>query len=71
VPSAPNMAHQNVPQKLNGNKDVHFFSVGTLHGRTLVVYMKKKNVGVKIYPKDIPTDSVIVGQHLPSIRACG
>ncbi|EKM81602.1 hypothetical protein AGABI1DRAFT_54457, partial [Agaricus bisporus var. burnettii JB137-S8] len=44
VPSAPNLAHQNVPQKLNGNKDVHFFSVGTLHGRTLVVYMKKKNL---------------------------
>lgn len=44
VPSSPHLAHQNVPQKLNGNKDVHFFSVGTLHGRTLVVYMKKKNV---------------------------
>ncbi|KAF5362320.1 hypothetical protein D9756_002193 [Leucocoprinus leucothites] len=44
VPSSPHLAHQNVPQKLNGNKDVHFFSVGTLHGRTLIVYMKKKNM---------------------------
>ncbi|KAJ3993564.1 Dbl-like domain-containing protein [Lentinula boryana] len=33
-----------VPQKLNGNKDVHFFTVGTLHGRTLVIYMKKKGL---------------------------
>ncbi|KAJ3901831.1 CNH domain-containing protein [Lentinula edodes] len=33
-----------VPQKLNGSKDVHFFTVGTLHGRTLVVYMKKKGL---------------------------
>ncbi|KAK0214966.1 CNH domain-containing protein [Armillaria fumosa] len=43
VPSSPQNAHASqVPQKLNGNKDVHFFSVGTLHGRTLVIYMKKK-----------------------------
>ncbi|KAJ3805231.1 hypothetical protein F5876DRAFT_82008 [Lentinula aff. lateritia] len=33
-----------VPQRLNGNKDVHFFTVGTLHGRTLVIYMKKKGL---------------------------
>jgi hypothetical protein len=33
------------PQKLNGSKDVHFFSVGSLNGRTLVIYMKKKGVG--------------------------
>ncbi|KAF9062491.1 CNH domain-containing protein [Rhodocollybia butyracea] len=32
------------PQKLNGNKDVHFFAVGMLHGRTLVIYMKKKGL---------------------------
>ncbi|KAJ7126679.1 CNH domain-containing protein, partial [Mycena epipterygia] len=31
-----------VPQKLNGTKDVHFFSIGTLNNRTLVVYMTKK-----------------------------
>lgn len=45
VPSSPQNTHMSqVPQKLNGNKDVHFFSVGNLHGRTLVVYMKKKGV---------------------------
>ena len=44
----PSSAHASpasqVPQKLNGSKDVHFFRVGTLHNRTLVVYMKKKGV---------------------------
>jgi hypothetical protein len=33
------------PQRLNGSKDVHFFSVGCLGGRTFVIYMKKKGVG--------------------------
>ncbi|CAK5273815.1 unnamed protein product [Mycena citricolor] len=37
-------AASQVPQKLNGTKDVHFFSVGTLHNRTLVIYMKKKGL---------------------------
>lgn len=45
VPSSPDTpASSQVPQKLNGNKDVHFFTVGTLHGRTLVIYMKKRGV---------------------------
>ncbi|EAU90429.2 signal transducer [Coprinopsis cinerea okayama7 len=45
VPSSPHTPHSSqVPQKLNGTKDVHFFSVGTLHGRTLVAYMKKKGL---------------------------
>ncbi|KAF7289464.1 hypothetical protein HMN09_01340400 [Mycena chlorophos] len=45
VPSSPHGGGASqVPQKLNGTKDVHFFSVGTLHGRTLVVYMKKKGL---------------------------
>ena len=34
------------PQALSGSKPVEFFTVGTLNGRTLVVYMKKKCVGV-------------------------
>ena len=47
VPSSPHGAHTSqVPQKLSGTKDVHFFSVGTLQGRTLIVYMKKKGVCV-------------------------
>ncbi|KAL0953934.1 hypothetical protein HGRIS_005098 [Hohenbuehelia grisea] len=45
VPSTPASNHASqTPQKLNGTKDVHFFSVGNLHGRTLVIYMKKKNL---------------------------
>jgi len=46
VPSQPSnhMHTARTPQKLNGNKDVQFFSVGTLNGRTLVIYMKKKGV---------------------------
>lgn len=45
VPSSPNSANTSqTPQKLNGSKDVHFFSVGSLGGRTLVIYMKKKGV---------------------------
>ncbi|KAF9026277.1 Dbl homology domain-containing protein [Hymenopellis radicata] len=45
VPSSPTVSHASqVPQKLSGAKDVHFFSIGTLHGRTLVVYMKKKGL---------------------------
>ena len=45
VPSSPQSPHTSqTPQKLSGNKDVHFFSVGNLNGRTLVIYMKKKGV---------------------------
>ncbi|KAE9384850.1 hypothetical protein BT96DRAFT_1007658 [Gymnopus androsaceus JB14] len=45
VPSSPSAnASSQVPQKLNGSKDVHFFTVGTLHGRTLVIYMKKRGL---------------------------
>lgn len=45
VPSSPQSVNTSqTPQKLSGNKDVHFFSVGNLNGRTLVIYMKKKGV---------------------------
>ncbi|TBU24200.1 Dbl-like domain-containing protein [Dichomitus squalens] len=45
VPSSPQSAHTTqTPQKLSGSKDVHFFSVGNLNGRTLVIYMKKKGL---------------------------
>lgn len=44
VPTQPGSTHASqTPQKING-KDVHFFSVGVLHGRTLVIYMKKRGV---------------------------
>lgn len=46
VPTSPHSPNTSqTPQKLNGSKDVHFFSVGSLGGRTLVIYMKKKGVG--------------------------
>ncbi|KAG6909360.1 hypothetical protein DXG01_000799 [Tephrocybe rancida] len=47
VPIHPQNPHgqiAHVPQKLNGNKDVHFFSLGTYRGRTLIIYMKKKGL---------------------------
>jgi RHO1 GDP-GTP exchange protein 1/2 len=45
VPSSPNSANTTqTPQKLNGSKDVHFFSVGNLGERTLVIFMTKKRV---------------------------
>ncbi|KAG1747883.1 CNH domain-containing protein [Suillus paluster] len=45
VPSSPQSAHTSqTPQRVNGTRDVHFFSVGNQGGRTLVVYMKKKGL---------------------------
>ncbi|EIN06223.1 Dbl domain-containing protein [Punctularia strigosozonata HHB-11173 SS5] len=45
VPSSvQSVNNSQTPQKLSGTKDVHFFSVGNLNGRTLVIYMKKKNL---------------------------
>lgn len=47
VPSSPQTLHNGsvqVPQKLNGARDVQFFRVGSLHGRTLIIYMKRKGM---------------------------
>ncbi|KZT25369.1 Dbl-like domain-containing protein [Neolentinus lepideus HHB14362 ss-1] len=46
VPSSPQVVHASqTPQKLSKNSEnVHFFSVGNLNGRTLVVYMKKNRL---------------------------
>jgi len=42
-----NTSHR--PQKINeGSTDVQFFSIGSLGGRTLVIYMIKK--GVRYHP---------------------
>ena len=47
LPTSPLLANAaQTPQKLNGNKDAQFFSVGKLGERTLVIYMKKKGVRV-------------------------
>jgi len=57
VPSSPHGAHASqVPQKLSGTKDVHFFSVGTLQGRTLIIYMKKKSVRSSFFFQDTHID---------------
>jgi RHO1 GDP-GTP exchange protein 1/2 len=54
VPSSIPSAHiTQKPQKLSGAKVVHFFSVGTLGGRTLVIYMKKKGVNILIFEKEL------------------
>ncbi|KAJ7126686.1 CNH domain-containing protein [Mycena epipterygia] len=42
VPSSSQSHVSSVPQELNGAKNVHFFSVGMLHNRTLVIFAKKK-----------------------------
>ncbi|KAF8548709.1 Dbl homology domain-containing protein [Imleria badia] len=45
VPSSLQSAHTSqTPQRVNGTRDVHFFSVGNQGGRTLVIYMKKKGL---------------------------
>lgn len=45
VPSSPQSSHASqTPQKLNGSKDVLFFSVGMLQGRTLLIYMRRKGL---------------------------
>ena len=47
VPSGPASSQTaTAPQRLNGSSSVQFFTVGTLHGRTLIIYMKKKGVCV-------------------------
>ncbi|KAF9779315.1 CNH domain-containing protein [Thelephora terrestris] len=46
LPTSPAPANASqAPQKLSGGRDVQYFSVGNLDGRTLVVYMRKKNPG--------------------------
>lgn len=47
VPSGPASGQaSSAPQRLNGSSSVQFFTVGTLHGRTLIIYMKKKGVRI-------------------------
>jgi RHO1 GDP-GTP exchange protein 1/2 len=45
VPSGPSSSQAaTAPQRLNGSSSVQFFTVGALHGRTLIIFMKKKGV---------------------------
>lgn len=67
VPSSAHGAHTSqVPQKLSGTKDVHFFSVGTLQGRTLIIYMKKKSVRSFVTLSWLALTCIsLVEQHFP------
>ncbi|KAF8159386.1 CNH domain-containing protein [Crassisporium funariophilum] len=74
VPTIPGSVHASqTPQKING-KDVHFFSVGVLHGRTLVIYMKKRGNGDSVFHAVEPVIDKInerpkaSGGLLPSLR---
>lgn len=59
-----NVSH--IPQKLNGSLDVQFFSVGSLEGRTLVIYMTKKGVRYHINACALADFTWhLVEQHLP------
>ncbi|KAF8806848.1 Dbl homology domain-containing protein, partial [Phlegmacium glaucopus] len=48
VPTSGTVPASQSPQKIN-SRDVHFFSIGVLHGRTLVIYMKKRGNGDSVF----------------------
>jgi RHO1 GDP-GTP exchange protein 1/2 len=49
VSSQQNAHMPQTPQKLNGSRDVHFFNVGSVGGRTIVIYMTKKLVSIRVH----------------------
>jgi hypothetical protein len=46
VPSNATQQVRAAPQRLSPGKDIAFFTVGQLSGRTLVLYMKRKGVSL-------------------------
>lgn len=57
------------PQKINGSTDVQFFSVGSLGGRTLVIYTIKKGVGYHTIASGLADFTWgLVGQRVPRTR---
>jgi hypothetical protein len=61
VPSAASPQVRAAPQRLSPGKDIVFFTVGQLSGRTLVLYMKRKGVRVALlvtYHADSQMDSL-------------
>jgi hypothetical protein len=44
VPTGAVPQVRSAPQRLSGGRDIVFFSVGQIAGRTLVLYMKRKGV---------------------------
>ncbi len=57
------------PQKLHGSTDVEFLSIGSLGGRTFVIYMIKKGVGYHPIASGLADFTWgLVGQCLPRTR---
>jgi hypothetical protein len=46
VPTAASPQVRSAPQRLSGMRDIVFFCVGQISGRTLVIYMKRKGVSI-------------------------
>jgi len=46
------------PQRLNGNKEVQFFSVGNVLGRTLVIYMRKRGTSSHFHALEPIVDKI-------------
>ncbi|KAH8833423.1 CNH domain-containing protein [Flagelloscypha sp. PMI_526] len=60
-----------VPQQLSGTKDVHFFSVGSLHGRTLVIYKTKKGSGSNFSVLEPVRENINETQSHPQVPGLG
>ncbi|KAF5362265.1 hypothetical protein D9756_002201 [Leucocoprinus leucothites] len=61
VPTQPNSPLATVdPQRLNSgnNREVQFFTVGTMHNRTLVIYMKKRGNGSEFHALEPVADKI-------------
>lgn len=59
VPTMPGSAHVlHTPQRIHP-KDVQFFSVGVLHGRTMIIYMKKRGVLIPIFLPEYSLSHII------------
>jgi len=72
VPSSlPNAPASPAAQKVNGTKDVQFFSVGRLGGQTLVIYMMKDRASpkVNIFINFWLTVHLVAEERLPCIEA--
>lgn len=59
VPSSATQQVRAAPQRLSPGKDIAFFTVGQLSGRTLVLYMKRKGVSlIQLSPLTVQMDSL-------------
>lgn len=59
MPSSATQQVRAAPQRLSPGKDIAFFTVGQLSGRTLVLYMKRKGVSlIQLSPLTVQMDSL-------------